>query len=222
MVYGAESPTIPYKGRVTGPANDTGMRISMGWFLLCLPHCAVGGAFRPASLYFRQIVGELLLHSLPESGSLPRPFLNVNSRRRLSRLRAAEAIFLRVEPSLDINKGGPRKGERNCTVRRTRPLEQPLHPSGGLSLADSRSSSEITFAPKRPHSAFSLVRLIESNGKGSRRNGPSPGSILDTLLNLKRGIDTFSDNDLGLLALSRQTAYLLHNANNPRIYFLEV
>ena len=89
MVYGAESPTIPYKGRVTGPANDTGMRISMGWFLLGVPHCAVGGAFRPASLYFRQIVHELLLHpssaaraSPPESGSLPRPFLNVNSRRR--------------------------------------------------------------------------------------------------------------------------------------------
>ena len=34
----------------------------MGWFLLGLPHCAVGGAFRPASLYFRQIVHELLLH----------------------------------------------------------------------------------------------------------------------------------------------------------------
>ena len=151
-----------------------------------LPHCAVRGAFRPSSLYFRQIVHELLLHSSsaarscpPESGSLPRPFLNVNSLRRLPRPRAVEAIFLRVEPSLDINKGGPRKGERNCTVRRTRALEQPLHPSGLRgALADTRSSSEITFAPRRPHSAFSLARLIESNGKGSRRNGPSPGSPL--------------------------------------------
>ena len=35
----------------------------MGWFLLGLPHSAVGGAFRPASLYLRQIVHELLLHA---------------------------------------------------------------------------------------------------------------------------------------------------------------
>ena len=126
----------------------------MGWFLLCLPHCGVGGAFRPASLYFRQIVRELLLHSLPESGSLPRPFLNVNSRRRLPRPTtgagaAAEAIFLRVEPSLDINKGGPRKGERNCTVRRTRPLEQQLHPSGGLSLSPTRAHQVKSLSPRR-------------------------------------------------------------------------